>query len=185
MSGDRRQLFVVILAGGLGLVLCRPAGILPGQARSYLAHGSQTRTPTKAMKVVLTFDKVKASMDDTIQADVALLNVGPDPFYVLRELIWGDTAQLTLHIRDGEREAVKPYVDPPLPPPADDPNLLVPGFGYVLRNSNVVESEVYGPPPRKVHREGCVPMSVQAGILRREGSHSQRVLGPGPGGGFQ
>lgn len=116
-----------MLAGGLGLILCNTATILPAEAGSQLVQGSEKRVQTKTMQLVLTCDKVKASMEDRLDMYVAIVNVGLDPFYVLRQLEWGDAGGVQIYVRDDENgKFVGPLNDQLWPPPpADDPNLLV------------------------------------------------------------
>ena len=81
--------------------------------------------PTK-IRLVLTGDKVKGSLGETLTIDVTIRNDGPDTVYLFGRLEWGIGGGLALAINNDRGEIV-PTGDgilwPPLPP--DDPALLV------------------------------------------------------------
>jgi hypothetical protein len=109
-----RILFVAILGA---TVLYTSNGSVSAAARSRTDQGE--RTVTRDVRVVLTADRDKFSLEDSVTINVAIQNDGPDPVYIYRKLAWGYGGGLVLHIQDEQGAAVKPATmdDTLIPPP--------------------------------------------------------------------
>jgi hypothetical protein len=101
------------------------------------AQQSRPRIPITGIQVILTCDKVKASMAEDVVFDVAILNIGTNNAYIFDRLWWGEGGGLLFWFRDGKEERFRPSADPPYPPPPmDDLGLFVrlePGRFYGVR----------------------------------------------------
>jgi hypothetical protein len=126
MSKSSRKFSVIILAAGFGIALCKARTGVPVAADSNAVQRGETAKRSKNVEIVLTGDKIKASLQDYLTLSISILNDGPDAVYVYRHLAWGYSGGLVLHVQNEKGEPVGQLeCTVPPPPPPDDPTILV------------------------------------------------------------
>jgi hypothetical protein len=126
MPKNSRRFLVVILAAGLGVVLRHPSRTISAAADRNPVQAEQALAWKKLVRVTLTGDKTKASLDDVLTIDTAIRNDGPEPVYLFTRLEWGVSGGMALFIRNEAGEVVGAGDRILWPPqPEDDPTRLV------------------------------------------------------------